>query len=134
MEIKSYVEDVFMGRHFTLPNEKHGSPEELLKLADKAKDFKEGRRFLCIRKLMIKGRKTSTNEVAQDFGVTPRAVNDWVRRWNKDGKEGLKTKPRTGRPPLFKPEHEDLIHKLIDNQEKSNTRLTIKGIHGFLKE
>ncbi|MCD4786323.1 MAG: helix-turn-helix domain-containing protein [Candidatus Eremiobacteraeota bacterium] len=123
-----------MDRHYQTPDKKHGGPKELLKWAEKARDFKEGRRFLCIRMLMMKGLKTSVNEAAEDFGVSVRTVNKWLRQWNEGGKEGLKTTPRRGRPQKFNLEREKRIRELIEKQKESKTRLTIKGIHGFLKE
>lgn len=123
-----------MGRHYQKPDERHGSPDELLKWAEESRDFREGRRFLCIRMLMQKDRKSSVNEAAESLGVSVRTVNHWLRKWNKGGKEELTTTPKPGRPPKFQPEHEKRVRELIENQEENETRLTIKGIHGFLKE
>ena len=123
-----------MARHYQKPNKKYGSPEELLRWAEEAKNYKEGRRFLCIRMMMMKGRDTSVAEAAELFGVSVRTVNQWLRQWNKSGKDGLKTTPQPGRPTIFQKEHEDRIRQLIDNQPESTIRLTFRGIHGFLKE
>lgn len=123
-----------MGRNYQKPDKKHGGPEKLLKWANEAKDFKEGRRFLCIRMLMLKEAEATINEAALNFGVSPRTVNQWIRQWNQDGKEGLMTTPQPGRPSKFKQVHKDRIRELIDNQAQDELRLTIKGVHGFLKE
>lgn len=79
------------------------------------------------------GQVTSVNEAARIFGVSVRTVNKWLRRWNSGGKEGLRNVPKPGRPPKFKEEHKERVKGLIARQSELDTRLTIKGIHGFLK-
>ena len=45
----------------------------------------------------VRGGQTQT-EVARLFGVSRGAVNQWVRRWEEEGSEGLRAQ-RRGRPP-----------------------------------
>ena len=121
-----------MGRHFTTPDPSHGGPDEILKWANQADSYQEGRRLLCIRMLMMK-QVTSVNEAARIFGVSVRAVNNWLRHWNSGGKEAMRDVPKSGRPPKLKQEHKERVKGLIAKQSELDVRLTIKGLHGFLK-
>ena len=121
-----------MGRNFTTPDQSHGSPEKLLAWANQAESYKAGRRLMCIRMLMME-KDASVNEAARIFGVSVRTVNEWLRQWNSGGKEALRDVPKPGRPPKLKPEHKDRVKALIAGQAEQDTRLTIKGNHGFLK-
>jgi transposase len=122
-----------MGRYFQTPDKRHGNPGQLLRWANEANNYKEGRRFLCIRMLMMSGEDTTINKAAEIFGVSCRTVNQWLRQWNESGKEGLADTPKPGRPPKFKQKHKERVKHLIENQAEQKARLTIKGIHGFLK-
>ncbi|WP_217520636.1 helix-turn-helix domain-containing protein [Vibrio metschnikovii] len=46
----------------------------------------------------------SRTQIAKFLKVSRTSVNKWVQTFLEEGLEGLKEKPRTGRPPLLTPE------------------------------
>ena len=90
-----------MARNYEKPSTIHGTPDELLAWSKECKNNKESRRFLCIRYLMIEGGEITLKQATVAYGVDVRTVRNWVRAWNKDGKEGLKIIPQPGRPGKF---------------------------------
>lgn len=123
------------GRPYIKPKKEHGSPEELLKWSKEAKSSEEGKRYLAIRTIMLEECKIELKEVGKIYGVRGKTVYRWIERWNKEGKSGLKNRERVGRPRKFKKEHEEKALEIIKTQtEEGTTRLTIKGVYGFLKE
>jgi transposase len=122
------------GRPYNKPNEEYGSPEELLKWSKESTNKREREKFLAIRMLMLEGERIGFKGVSNLIGITVRALNKWVRKWNNEGKEGLKRKSGSGRPRKFLKEHDEAVTDLIKNQTKEKKRLTIKGVYNFLKE
>lgn len=45
----------------------------------------------------------TTKEIARRLRTSPGAVRRWLKRWGELGMEGLKDRPRPGRPPAFSP-------------------------------
>ncbi len=68
---------------------------ELRLAARRSKDSDQARRLLAIA-LVLDG--TSRTETARLTGVDRQAVRDWVLRYNAAGVEGLRDRPRSGRP------------------------------------
>ncbi|MCD4785334.1 MAG: hypothetical protein K8T10_16065 [Candidatus Eremiobacteraeota bacterium] len=123
-----------MGRHCILSNKKSGTPGQLLR---ETKSAKNARQLICIRfmLLVMKTRhKIRFYEIARFFGVNPKTANRRIRPWNEGGVEALTINPQHGSPEKFRREHGKRGKDLIDNQEKLNTRLHIKGLYGISKE
>ena len=78
---------------------------------------KETNGRLRIRLLALSHIRDGANraEAAQYLKVNRRMVNDWVKRFFNEGLDGLKEKPRTGRPKKLTPEQlsqfKDLVKK-----------------------
>jgi transposase len=122
------------GRPYKKPKKENGSPEELLQWSKEAENPEEGKRYLVIRTILLEEGKIELEKVGKLYGITRKTVYRWIVRWNKEGREGLKDKPKSGRPRKFQKEHEEKVFELVNGQsEDGKRRLTIKGIHGFLK-
>jgi len=52
--------------------------------------------------LARRGKKAPT--IAKELGVVPDTVRLWIRRFNADGVEGLRDRPRSGHPRTYTPE------------------------------
>ena len=50
-------------------------------------------------------------DIAESFGITKQAIYTWRRSYKKNGVEGLKEAPRSGRPPFISKKH---FKKCID--------------------
>ena len=61
-------------------------------------------------------------------------MHKWIYKWNKGGIKKLRRKPGSGGPRKFLKEHKEVATELIKKQDKEKKRLTIKGMHNFLKE
>ena len=77
-------------------------------------DVKE--RILLVRRVISDKQPIET--VAQELHKSRAWTYKWYKRYNDEGLEGLKDKPRSGRPPLV--EH-DLMIKIRKELEDSNT-------------
>src|SRR5689334_5901568 len=55
-------------------------------------------RRLAAARLFARGRRAQA-EVARELGVSRQSVSRWFATWQTDGRAGLKTRPKTGRPP-----------------------------------
>ncbi len=77
-------------------------------------DVKE--RILLVRRILTD--KQHIEIVAQELHKSRGWVYKWYKRYNDEGLEGLKDKPRSGRPPLV---NNDLMMKIRKELEDSNT-------------
>ena len=68
--------------------------------------------------ILLKTRGKSSVEIAQIFDITDQAVNNWVRRYKKEGLQGLRTKPGRGRPSTFKPSDEKLVKEVVKKERQ----------------
>jgi len=69
-----------------------------LSLSQKQKDSHEKDRARAIIKL-IEGRKRS--DVSDFFDVNIKTVDEWIKKFKKQGVDGLKTKPQKGNNRLL---------------------------------
>ena len=64
--------------------------------AIRTKDLKVRTRLMAVRAVLEPGH--STGNMAAVFDVTARCIRQWVERFNRDGPNGLRDKPKSGRP------------------------------------
>src|SRR6266540_556267 len=74
------------------------SVEELRRAAKAAPEGRMRMRVLAIRYL-LQGHTTA--QAAQVFACSESQVRQWVHRYNTEGLEGLRERPRSGRPTLL---------------------------------
>jgi transposase len=74
------------------------SAAELRLKASRVRDANQARRLLALA-LILDG--TSRSEAARLSGMDRQSLCDWVHRYNADGVDGLRDRPRTGRKPLL---------------------------------
>jgi transposase len=78
-----------------VPIAKEHTPAELRALARRERDGRVGSRLLALANApdgMNRG------AAARAAGMDRRTLRDWVRRYNAEGVEGLRDRPRAGRP------------------------------------
>ena len=63
------------------------------------KDLKVRTRLMAVRAVLELGH--STENMAAVFDVTARCIRKWVERFNRDGPNGLRDKPKSGRPRVI---------------------------------
>jgi transposase len=74
------------------------SPAELRHKARVASDPDQARRLLAIASVLEGASRT---DAARSAGMERQTLPDWVHRFNAEGIEGLKDRPRAGRKPLL---------------------------------
>ncbi len=125
------VEVILMPQKLLVPNEKYGSPSDLLKWIDECKNIKQAKRFGAIRLLMLGKSRKDTMEI---YGVVWSTLQNWVKLWNKEGRDFLELGKPAGRPSRLTQEAKDFIVKqieLTDNRTgKKVTAISISGVLG----
>lgn len=79
--------------------------------AKKRKAYKYGLRLRVVREACIEDRPHA--EVADRCGVAVRTVEDWVKRYRKEGVGGLITKPIPGKPPRLSDEQKGKLREAV---------------------
>jgi transposase len=91
-------------------------------MAEEKKSYKEEmanlerRRIRGVQKVLD---GVSQAEVAREFRVTEGAVSHWREKYRQKGWDGLKAKPRPGRPIIFEDEHREKLFEIISRSPYS---------------
>ena len=78
------------------------SASDLRQAACRVDDPTQARRLLAIA-MVLDG--WSRTDAARAAGMDRQTLRDWVHRYNAEGVDGLRDRPRSGRPSQLKPEH-----------------------------
>ena len=114
-----------------MPNWENCSLEELEIAAQAAVSRRSHDRLMAIKSLFF---GVSHDQVADIFSVSRRTLSGWIRRFNKQGIDGLIEGPRSGRPRRISEEQTEQYRDLVENPQKAHqTHWTAKKFHGFLK-
>ncbi len=89
------------------------SPAELRRLARLECDGRVSARLLALANAL---EGLPREEAARLAGMTGQTLGDWVHRYNEEGVEGLRDRPRSGRLP-----------RLTDGQQAALKALILKG-------
>lgn len=71
----------------------------------------------------------STNKVAERLMVPQPNVSYWKRRFEKEGLEGLKDRPKSGRPPKVERWRMERMRKVIEAKEYTTATEVLNLIH-----
>ncbi len=61
-------------------------------------DVKTKERMLLILNVVYQGKISTAAQVARDLHRSKAWASDWLKRYDKEGIEGLKTRQKSGRP------------------------------------
>lgn len=86
------------------------SSDELDRAARAERDGRVRTRVLAVR-YMRQGH--SAREAASVFPIADRQLGMWVRRYDAEGLEGLRDRPRPGRPPILDPKKEEAFRERV---------------------
>lgn len=114
-----------------LPEKSYGDVSEIARILKKERDSRLVKRLSAIR-LSMEG--YSQEEVARIIGVRRETIWDWVTKWNRGGKEALKSQNK-GSVSKVNPGIMAEISQVIEIKREINGR-TVTGrlIHGYLKK
>jgi len=107
--------------------------EDFKLLAQNETNSKTKIRFMALNNIQ-KGQTYAST--ATTFLITLDSINKWIARYNKNGIEGLKNKPMSGRTPLSNNKDKSKIFdKIIELQSsKKGGRVRLKDIDKLLKD
>lgn len=104
--------------------------EFLKKSYKKEKDSKIKERMLMI---VYVSQKDTLRDVAEKLHCDHKLVLYWKRRYEKEGLEGLKTRPKSGKPRKISRRQESNLKKIFSN-ENSNKIWTTKRASNLIAE
>jgi transposase len=87
------------------------SSKDLRRLAGRVKNAGQARRLLAIAAVLDGG---SRDEAARIGGMDRQTLRDWVIRYNAEGVEGLRDRPRSGRPGQLSEEQLAELARLVE--------------------
>lgn len=67
-----------------------------------------------LRAVAMARRGRTAGAIAAELDVSPRSVQAWIRRFNEGGPDGLRHRPKPGRPKLLSPEQESSLAAMIE--------------------
>src|SRR5919112_1470434 len=85
-------------------------PAELRALARRKRDGRVSARLLALANALD---GMSRDAAARAAGMDRQTLRDWVHRYNAEGVEGLKDRPRSGRPPRLDESRQAALKALI---------------------
>jgi len=114
-----------------LPEKRYGGEPEIASILKKERDNRLVKRLNAVR-LLFNG--YTHEQVADISGVRRETIWDWVTKWNRGGKEALKSKHK-GSVSQVTPNIMAEISEVIEIKREINGR-TVTGrlIHGYLKK
>ena len=89
----------------------HHKLDELRKLCKKQRD---GRLRIRLQAVVLAHQGQTAAQIAKLLGYSHRAVQQWVRRYNAEGVDGLADRERSGRPTKLKASQERKLKKWIE--------------------
>jgi len=101
-----------------------GGKEKLKSLIKAEKDARVKERLQAV---LWRLKRKSYTEIADNLQKRNNTITDWVKRWNRDGYEGLIDKPRPGAPKILSNQEEQSILDYVKNSH-SGTRNTCKSL------
>ena len=75
-------------------------------------------RMRC-KAVLLKAQGLSSPKIGEQLDMHQVSVNNWVKRFQTEGIEGLKTRPGRGRKPIIGTEDEEIIRQVIERDRSS---------------
>jgi transposase len=82
--------------------------------------------------VLLKSEKRTSTEVADFLGCCEVVVNNWLKRYEQEGVEGLKTRAGQGRPPILSQQKAEHLKKVKAEIEKHPN--SVKTVVAHLEE
>jgi len=114
------------------PNLENCSLAELEIAAHAAPSRRSHNRLMAMRALAV---HIAPEQVAALYSVSPRSLNNWIRKFNAQGIDGLIERPRSGRPSKITQEQSAHYRQLIEQPELAEQlHWTAVKFHGYLRQ
>ena len=90
-------------------------------------DVKTKERMLLVLNVVYRGKISA--QVAKDLHRSKSWASDWLKRYEKEGIEGLKTRPKSGRPSEIS---EEVVYQIKKELKESKQGWTTKQIEELI--
>jgi transposase len=103
----------------------HHSAEELQALFRQEREARRAKRLWIVWQARL-GR--TAPEIAKGIGVSRRAVQEWVRRYNGEGIAGLETRSGQGREPILSEDERQLVAQRVEAGPQDGDVCSLRGV------
>lgn len=111
----------------------HHSVEELQTLLQREREARVAKRIWIVWQARL---GLTAPEIAKGIGLSRRAVQEWVRRYNTEGLAGLRTRAGQGRDPILSEDERQAVAKRLEDGPQADDVCSLRGLdfQKFLEE
>lgn len=103
----------------------HHSSEELQALFRQEREARRAKRIWIVWQARI---GQTAPQIAQGIGLSRRAVQEWVRRYNREGLAGLETQAGQGREPILSESERQLVAERVEAGPQKGDVCSLRGV------
>lgn len=103
----------------------HHSAEELQALFRQERNARLAKRIWMVWQARL---GHTAPQIAKGIGLSRRAVQEWVRRYNQEGLVGLETRPGQGREPILSDDERQLVAERVEAGPQDGDVCSLRGV------
>lgn len=103
----------------------HHTAEELQTLFRQERVARRAKRIWMVWQARL---GLSAPEIAKRIGLSRRAVQEWVRRYNREGLAGLETRAGQGRGPILSEDERRLVAERVEAGPQEGDVCSLRGV------
>ena len=103
----------------------HHSAEELQALFRQEREARRAKRIWIVWQARL---GQTAPQIAEGIGMSRRAVQEWVRRYNGEGLAGLETRAGQGREPILSEDERRLVAKHVEAGPQKGDVCSLRGV------
>ena len=103
----------------------HHSAEELQALFRQEREARRAKRIWIVWQARL---GQTAPQIAEGIGMSRRAVQEWVRRYNGEGLAGLDTRAGQGREPILSESERQLVAKRVEAGPQESDVCSLRGV------
>lgn len=110
------------------------TPDQLAKIANKEPNPRVRQRLLAVRLVAM---ADTVPQAAKAIGLKQRQTRNWIHRFNAEGLNGLRDRPRPGKPVKLPRQKERAFRERIEKgaiQKDPGRNFRVKDIQSILRE
>lgn len=89
------------------------SEAEQKRIENALRRWKKAKEVRRVRAIRLSGKGWSVPDIAEALDMTPVTIRKWIDWYEEDGLEGLRTAPRSGRPPKADEDYRKLLAQVV---------------------
>ena len=103
----------------------HHSVEELQALFRQERNARRAKRIWMVWQARL---GQTAPQIANGIGLSRRAVQEWVRRYNPEGLAGLETRAGQGREPILSDDERQLVAERVEAGPQAGDVCSLRGV------